>query len=307
MENSFLKDAANNGQPSLIAIGDNAFDIIIKANIGFEGESNVFPEKRLLAPAGSGINFAFAASKLGINAFYFTPISKDPFGQKLQKFLQENNIDYYPSFSEKDTPLIFTLLNESGGRNTIAMIQNTSYIDISCREFTHTKMRFDWAYISGGIITEEAPQREVVCIAKKLVSDGAKIFFDPQFRIGKSLIGFFETSVSLINLSYFVFMNDREMKELPEALLRERIASGTTFVIKRGENGAMLLSKDLNCEVQGLKVATIDTTAAGDIFNAAFMRCFALGKTQKKCLEYANTVAALSTEKLGIFVPQVKL
>jgi len=291
----------------LLVIGDNAFDIIIKAQVGFEKESNVFPEERLLTPAGSGINFAFAASKLGLSPFYFTPISKDPFGQKLELFLKASRIEYQHTYSDKDTPLIFTLLNATGGRNTIAMIQNTSYTDISCKKFTGLQLQFDWAYISGGITTEEAPQREVLCIAKYLVNNGVKIFFDPQFRIGKGLDGFTETSVALINLSSYVFTNDRELQEIPRALLDERLAKGATFVIKKGENGAEILTKNFSKKVEGLKVSAIDTTAAGDIFNAAFMKCLSLGKAQERCLEYANTVAALSTEKLGIFVPEVDL
>ncbi len=288
---------------SILVIGDNAFDVIIRADLSLGAESNVFPKACFMTPAGSGVNFAVASAKLGLFPFYFTPISTDSFGKTIEDYLNENKIDYSHSSSAKDTPLIITLLGEKGRRNTIAMIQNTSYTDISYDSFLNLRETFDWAYISGGIITEEAPQREVLHIAEYLNQKGTKIFFDPQFRIGKELNGFLETSISLIEISSFMFSNEHEFMELPKLFVEKRLMEGCIFVIKKGANGATLLSKDFKSEESGLSVNSIDTTGAGDIFNAAFIQEFIKGKSLSECLKHANTVAALSTEKMGIFIP----
>jgi ribokinase len=289
----------------LLVIGDNAFDIIIKADLKLQGESNVFPKLCFKTPAGSGVNFAVASSKLGLLPFYFTPISTDLFGKDLEEYMKNNKIEYSHLYSAKDTPLIITLLNDQGGRNTIAMVQNTSYTDISFDSFLNLSMTFDWAYISGGIVTEENPQREVLRIAEFIAQKGTKIFFDPQFRIGKGLSGFSEASISLIELSSFVFSNEHEFNELPKSIIEKRLKEGCTFVIKKGANGATLVSRNVTSDEKGLVVNSVDTTGAGDIFNASFMNALSFGKSLRDCLSYANRVAALSTEKMGIFIPEV--
>ena len=290
----------------LLVIGENAVDIIIRADVDFSKEENVFPEEKLITPAGTGINFSVASLQLGLKPFYFCPISTDEFGSSILKYFKALNLQFFRAQSNKPTPLIITILNHEGVRNTIAMIKDTSYTDILFESFKEINREFDFAYISGGIITEKTPQIEVTKITKYLEKQGTFIFFDPQFRIGKGLEGFFECSTNLLDLSSMIFANENEFKEIPASSVQRKIDKGCVFVIKKGKLGASLISKSLNLYVEGLNVNAKDTTGAGDIFNAAFISKYVKGFKLYDCLEFANKVAALSTEKLGIAVPSTE-
>ncbi len=286
----------------ILVIGENAVDIIIRANIDFSKEENVFPEEKLITPAGTGINFSVASLQLGLKPFYFCPISTDEFGSSILQYLESLNLQFFKAQSSKPTPLIITLLNDEGVRNTIAMIRDTSYTDISFESFKGINREFDFAYISGGIITERKPQREVLKIVKHLFERGTKIFFDPQFRIGKGVEGFLDTCIKILNYAQIIFGNESEMNEFPEDLIQKGINKEKVFVYKRGKNGAKVLSKSINFEVNGVEVKAKDTTGAGDIFNAAFLKEYLKNGKIKESLDFANIIAAFSTIRLGLFV-----
>jgi sugar/nucleoside kinase (ribokinase family) len=182
------------------------------------------------------------------------------------------------------------------------MIRDTSYTDISFESFKGINREFDFAYISGGIITERKPQGEVLKIVKYLFGRGTKIFFDPQFRIGKGLEGFLDTCTKILNYAQIIFGNESEMNEFPGDLIQKGINEDKIFVYKRGKNGAKVLSRSINFEVNGIEVKAKDTTGAGDIFNAAFLKVYLKNGEIKESLDFANIIAAFSTIRLGFFV-----
>ena len=60
----------------------------------------------------------------------------------------------------------------------------------------------------------------------------------------------------------------------------------------REENGNMLL-------VPSIPIQAIDTTGAGDNFNAGFLDALLRGKTPQTCLRAGNILGALSTRTMG--------
>jgi sugar/nucleoside kinase (ribokinase family) len=80
-------------------------------------------------------------------------------------------------------------------------------------------------------------------------------------------------------------------------VLRERGLCGVG--LKLGGKGAALLWKKRELLVDPHPVETVDTTGAGDCFNAGFIYAWLKGKTPQECLEVANLCGALSTRTLG--------
>ena len=70
-------------------------------------------------------------------------------------------------------------------------------------------------------------------------------------------------------------------------------------VIKCGPNGAFAKRSKNQFHAPALAVQPVDTVGAGDSFNAGFLHKFILRASLEECLEYGNTVAALSTTRAG--------
>ncbi|RLD12600.1 MAG: hypothetical protein DRI22_05280 [Caldiserica bacterium] len=81
------------------------------------------------------------------------------------------------------------------------------------------------------------------------------------------------------------------------------IDEGKFFVIKMGEKGAMLITQEEKIVFSGIPVKSVDTTGAGDVFNASFVYKYLESGNLKDSLEFANLSGALSTTKLGVYIP----
>ena len=69
--------------------------------------------------------------------------------------------------------------------------------------------------------------------------------------------------------------------------------------LKLGGKGAALLWKRREILRDAFPAETVDTTGAGDCFNAGFLYAWLRGEKPERCLEIANICGALSTRALG--------
>ena len=108
----------------------------------------------------------------------------------------------------------------------------------------------------------------------------------------------------LIDALDFVFVNELEAKlytgeaTLEGALTHWRQRQAIV-IVKQGENGAMWLTPDRDFHFPAPRVRVVDTTGAGDSFNAGFLVAWMRGKSPVECLRAGNKVGAASTQKAG--------
>jgi len=290
----------------ILVIGDNCFDIALKGKYNLKSDENNIIDQYSAKPAGTGINFAVAFSKLGGKAYYFTPISKDTFGDVFMRFLRENRVLFLGRRSKRPTSIIINLLGDRGKRATMALVKESAYTDISGREFLKISSDFHYLYISSGINTDTQTQKEVREIVRMAKERKMKIFFDPQYRIGKSVKNFLETNTEIFKNADIVFANEHEIKEFPVSLVEEKVKGNSIVVIKKGMNGAELYFKDKKYNIQGINIRAVDSVGAGDVFNAAFLKIYFEGEGVQQALAFANCTAALSTTRIGVYIPTVE-
>ena len=70
-------------------------------------------------------------------------------------------------------------------------------------------------------------------------------------------------------------------------------------VVKDGEHGSYAVSQSEIVHVPAIQVAPIDTTGAGDCFNAGFIKAWLEDLPLETCLRWGNVVGGLSTQALG--------
>jgi sugar/nucleoside kinase (ribokinase family) len=70
-------------------------------------------------------------------------------------------------------------------------------------------------------------------------------------------------------------------------------------VIKDGSNGSLAYTNNILVKVPGIPINPVDTTGAGDSFNAGFLRAWLDGQSIESCLKWGNITGGLSTTELG--------
>ena len=101
------------------------------------------------------------------------------------------------------------------------------------------------------------------------------------------------------------FPNEREAELMtgqtePDAMLQTFATTGLrTVALKLGANGSALLHEGNFYLAAAHKVDPIDTTGAGDCFDAGFLFAWLNDKPPAECLRMANLCGALSTRALG--------
>jgi ribokinase len=108
----------------------------------------------------------------------------------------------------------------------------------------------------------------------------------------------------LIDALDFVFVNEHEARlytgsttleqSIPEWRARKAIT-----IVKLGEAGAVWLAPDRDIHVDAPPVEAVDTTGAGDSFNAGFLVAWMNGTTPEQCLARGNQVGAAATRQAG--------
>ena len=86
--------------------------------------------------------------------------------------------------------------------------------------------------------------------------------------------------------------------DLGEAI-RALAALGPLVVVKDGANGAHAVADGQLVSAPAIPVTPVDTTGAGDCFNAGFLCAWLDGRSTAECLRWGNVVGGLSTTTRG--------
>lgn len=87
--------------------------------------------------------------------------------------------------------------------------------------------------------------------------------------------------------------------EIGDAARKLLTRGAREVVITLGERGALWVTYTQNQFVPAFRVQAVDTTAAGDAFNAGLAVALARGAEMTLALRYASAVAALSVTRFG--------
>ena len=101
-----------------------------------------------------------------------------------------------------------------------------------------------------------------------------------------------------------MFVNELEARlytgepTLEAAILHWRQRHAIT-IVKQGDNGATWIAPDREIHFPAPRVKVVDTTGAGDAFNAGFLVAWLGGQSPAQCLAAGNKIGAQSTLKAG--------
>ena len=290
-------------QGQVIAVGNIVADFIA-TNI------RMFPEwgehvetKAAIEPiiGGNAANFAICLTKLGISTALIGKVGRDTLGRALLKALRKKKIDVSNvSFCETPTSVSLIASNLQGERGVIHYIGANSSLkveDISLEKFPGARiLHLSAYYLTPGL--EGIPAEGILKKAKEL---GLVTTFD----VAWDLKGLWNVS-NLLEFVDFFLPNEKEAEMITGKADPAESASvlldkgAKTVVIKLGSKGCLIktcVGEEMH--IPSYRVPVVDTTGAGDAFDAGFIYGVLKKWSLKKAGRFANAVAALTLKSRG--------
>jgi len=252
-------------------------------------------------PGGKGANQAVAAGRLGgVKVRMLGKVGDDIYGkQYLQVFkdagVGTEGVGVEPGMSTG----IAVIEVDSAGENHIVIVPGAN--GKVSQGFLNGKM--DFPLEAGVFLFQlEIPLEAVAGAMKKVKAGSGLVMLDPA--PARPLPD------ELLGLCDFITPNESEAGALtgkrPETERDFREAANSllargagTVILKAGKNGCFVANRDGFSHHPGFKVDAVDTTAAGDTFNAAFAHAHVREKPLADCARFANAAAALKTMRPG--------
>lgn len=249
---------------------------------------------------GKGGNQAVAAARLGGDVCMVGCVGDDAHGALYLNTLQKEgvNVDFVEKTQEVATGVALIEVDQAG-ENRIVVVPGANHAVT-----TDLVSRSVAAIESSGVmlLQLETPVETVTHAAAIGKRNGLKVILDPAPAQ--------PLSDALLILCDYITPNETELATLTglptetdeDAIFAcsKLIRRGVKAVLhKRGSKGCMLVTKDGARMFPGFHVNAVDTTAAGDTFNAAFAAGLAMNMPVEDAVRLANAAGALSTTGMG--------
>ena len=285
---------------NIVVVGSSNTDMIVKTDkIPKPGET-VIGGIFYKAAGGKGANQAIAASRAGGNVTFITCVGNDVFGDEAIIGFQNDGINVeYVKKDNQEASGIALIFIDSIGENSIAVASGANL------KLLESDVKIAQEKISNAdvlLMQLEIPIKTVEAAAKIAYSAGVKVVLNPAPAQPLSNELLKCISVLTPNESEAELLTDIKIKDENDAIKAAKmlIEKGVELVIiTLGIKGALLASKEGARLITGFEVETVDTTAAGDVFNGAFAVAIAENKCLSEAIKFAHAAAAISVTKIG--------
>ncbi len=284
----------------ILVIGSSNTDMVIKTDkIPSPGET-ILGGTFLMNPGGKGANQAVAAARLGGKITFVAKIGDDLFGSETTGILKKEGID--TRYIVKDTELpsgVALITVDSEGENSIVVAPgsngNLLVQDIDNEVFTPGKY--------GVMLLQlEIPLMTVEYAAITASENKIKVILNPApaQKLHDYLLKHLwlitpdETEASI--LTGIKVHNETTADAAATYLLKKGVKN---VIITMSAAGAFVKTGEFTEMFPGVKVKAIDTTGAGDVFNAALAVSFAEGKELREAVIFANKAASICVTRMG--------
>ena len=250
-------------------------------------------------PGGKGANQAVALARLGVETRMAGMVGDDGFGQTYLEHFRKNGVNVEAvEMRPGATTGLANILVSDDGENVIVLVPGANAL---CDGEWLERALAQTAQCDVFLLQLELPLDTVCKCVERLHAAGKTVVLDPAPAV--------PLPRTLLEQTDFLTPNETELRlvtaELPEdADMAARIAhlvgdSDRTVIHKRGGDGAYIGTKQGVVHVPGFRVKAVDTTAAGDTFNAGFAAGLAMGMDLKRAVRLGNAAGALAVTAFG--------
>jgi ribokinase len=289
------------GQKPIVVVGSINLDLVAHADhIPAVGET-VHGSRFEMHPGGKGANQAVAVARLGYPVQLIGKLGSDAPGQQMRTHLESAGVGLECVGQAEGASGVAMIVVARDGDNCIVVTPGAN-ADVT-PEFVD--LHADVIRNAGVVLTQlEIPIETVQHVADLCFQHHIPLILDPApaQTLPKGLLK--RVTWFTPNETEAAFYGPHGLNGNSEAhsrLMAQRLlAQGPAGVLlKMGSRGAYLTTKDMDEQLDAIKVKAVDTTAAGDAFNGAFAVALLLGKTPIESARFATAAAALSVTRAG--------
>jgi len=256
-------------------------------------------------PGGKGANQACAAAKVASPSASVRMVGRvgyDSFADHLRASLSAAGVDVSAVHSARSHPTGVALIwVDKAGQNSIVVASGAN-LAMAPQDVEAMRPVFRGAQFV--LFQLESPLPVVAAALALAREEGARTMLDPapaqplspELLAQVDILTPNETEASLL----LGLPPARVSATYAPALARSLRAKGPkAVVLKLGDRGCFFCDGDTEMFSPALPVVATDTTAAGDIFNAALATALAENQPVPKALRFANAAAAISVTRKG--------
>lgn len=249
---------------------------------------------------GKGGNQAIACARLGADVSMIGCLGGDANGKMYREVLEAEGIDASGVWMDGDAVSGTAFIEVvPSGENRIAVAQGANdRLDGRCVEEKEALIGECGVFLC----QLENPQEAIDAGIRLAKAHGCTVILDPapaRPLLDETLELCDYLTPNETELEILTGMKVENVDQAVEAA-RTLIARGAGTVInKRGASGALVVTAKSSTLCPGFRVEAVDTTAAGDSFNAGLAVGLAKGFSLERAVRLANAVGALSTTKPG--------
>ena len=253
-----------------------------------------------IAYGGKGANQAVAAARLGAKVNFIGCIGNDDIGRAMRNAFALDGINTNPIITVGDemTGIAMIQVSDSGENSIVISAGANAYLDESQVEDSKQEI-IDSDYL---LMQLETPLPGIIQAAELAKENGTKVILNPA--PAQTL-----PDELLKNLD-IITPNETEAEILTGIRVTDEqsaVKSATVFhakgietvLITLGSKGVYVSQQGKGEIVPGFRVQAVDTTAAGDTFNGAFVTALLEDKPLAQAIRFAHAAAALSVTKKG--------
>jgi ribokinase len=289
-------------KPDIVVIGSLNADFVVNvAHFPRPGETLAGRDFEVF-PGGKGANQAYAAARLGERVRMIGQVGHDAQAEWLRHHLAQAGVDVCRVRSDASVSSGVAIITIDGqGQNQIVIVAGAN------GTFRPELIERDRDLLSAAgmvLLQLEIPIVTVEAAAQHGKAAGAKVILDPAPAQ--------PLPDDLLRTVDYLTPNETELAILtaakPSSLSRQTAATlarqllirgAPKVIVKLGAQGALLVTPEREHFWPAFNVRTVDTTAAGDAFNAAFASALVRGCSEIEAGRFATAAAACSVMRPG--------
>jgi sugar/nucleoside kinase (ribokinase family) len=285
----------------LLVVGDANPDLLMSGDVmpSFGQAEQLVDDARMVV-GGSGAIMACGAARLGVRTAFVGAIGDDAFGRFMLDALAEHGVDTSGCVVTPGHPTgISVVLSRDDDR---AILTSTGAMTALRAEDVDDALlaRARHVHVSSFFLLRELAL-ELRGLFERAHSAGATTSLDPNWDPSGGWDG---GLLELLRSTDVFFPNSAEARALTGIddvdIAAETLAEhGAVVAVKFGQGGGLAIAGDEVVRSGSMPIDVVDTTGAGDSFDAGFLAGRLSGWRLDRCLSLAVACGSLSTRAMG--------